>query len=90
MHSTKYYIKEEKKIKEKFKAVSKVIGEKAIRIWAATEAKSLGFGGISAVNRATGLDHKTIRKGIKELQKNDLRQRQFIKSTKGDIVLLTE
>jgi len=72
MHSTKYFIKEEEKIKGKFKGVSKVIGEKGIRIWAATEANSLGFGGISAVSRATGLDQKTIRKGIKELHKNDL------------------
>ena len=72
MHNTKYFIKEEEKIKGKFKAVSKVVGEKGIRIWAATEANSLGFGGISAVSRATGLDHKTIRKGIKELQKNNL------------------
>ena len=72
MHSSKYFIKEEEKIKEKFNAVSKVIGEKGKRIWAAAEANSLGFGGISAVSRATGLDHKTIRKGIKELHKNDL------------------
>ena len=70
MHSSKYFIKEEEKIKEKFNAVSKVIGEKGKRIWAAAEANSLGFGGISAVSRATGLDHKTIRKGIKELHKN--------------------
>jgi len=72
MHTTKYFISEEKKIKEKFKALSKIIGEKGIRIWAATEANSLGFGGISTVNRATGLDHKTIRKGIVELQNNEL------------------
>lgn len=72
MHSSKYFIKEEEKIKEKFNAVSKVIAEKGKRIWAAAEANSLGFGGISAVSRATGLDHKTIRKGINELHKNDL------------------
>ena len=71
MHNSKYFIKEEEKIKEKFNVVSKVIGEKGKRIWAAAEANSLGFGGISAVSRATGLDHKTIRKGIKELHKND-------------------
>jgi len=30
MHTTKYFISEEKKIKEKFKALSKIIGEKGI------------------------------------------------------------
>lgn len=36
-------------------------------MWAATEAQSFGRGGISAVVRATGMDHKTIQRGVREL-----------------------
>ena len=35
---------------------------------AATEAVSLGYGGISVVRRACGLSRKAIRKGIGEIQ----------------------
>ena len=36
-------------------------------MWAATEARSFGRGGIVAVCRATGLDHKTVQRGTREL-----------------------
>lgn len=45
-----------------------VMTERSRRIWAATEAKALGRGGISAVARATGIDRNTIAKGLKELE----------------------
>lgn len=44
------------------------LNERSSRIWAASEAKRYGYGGISAVHRATGMDHKTIRRGLEELQ----------------------
>lgn len=47
------------------------LNERSRRIWAATEAKSYGWGGVSAVNKATGVDHKTIRKGLIELGSSD-------------------
>lgn len=37
------------------------------RLFAAYEAEKIGAGGISQVARITGLDRKTIRKGITEL-----------------------
>ena len=43
------------------------LDERGRRRWAATEARSLGRGGISAVAEATGMSDHTIRKGIKEL-----------------------
>lgn len=52
---------------EKFKVLKSVLNEPARRCWAATEALSLGRGGISAVARATGLSRKTIRAGIREI-----------------------
>ena len=55
-------------IAEKFKALQPVLSEQARRLWAATEALALGYGGISTVARATGLSHPTIRAGIRELR----------------------
>ena len=54
-------------VNKKFQQLSNCFNEKSKRIWAATEANSIGRGGIAIVNKATGIDFKTIRKGIKEL-----------------------
>jgi hypothetical protein len=43
------------------------LDERGRRRWAAVEARALGHGGITAVARATGLSHTTIRAGLKEL-----------------------
>lgn len=43
--------------------------EKLTRLWAATEAKALGHGGIAAVSRATGIDEKTIKAGMLQISK---------------------
>ncbi|MBA7537722.1 ISAzo13 family transposase ISDpr8 [subsurface metagenome] len=55
-------------IQDKYEQLSFCLNEKSRRLWAATEAKSIGRGGISIVHDATGIDFKTIRKGIKELE----------------------
>jgi hypothetical protein len=47
------------------------LDERTRRILAATEAMSLGYGGVSAVTRACGLSRKAIRKGIQELQEGE-------------------
>lgn len=54
-------------VKTKYKDLSFCLNEKSKRLWAATEANSIGRGGINIVHKATGIDFKTIRKGIKEL-----------------------
>ena len=58
----------EESIRTSYGNLSLHLNERSSRIWAATEANRYGYGGISAVHRATGMDHKTIRKGIAELQ----------------------
>ncbi len=55
-------------IKEKYGSLENYLNEKGKRIWAATEARSYGWGGVSAVHMATGIDFKTIRKGLLELK----------------------
>ena len=54
-------------IAEKFKSLSELLDEQQRRLWAATEARALGYGGVSIVARATGLTRPTIVAGLKEL-----------------------
>lgn len=53
---------------QKFQSVWSFLDERTRRIMAASEALSLGFGGISQVSRACGLSRKCIAKGVMELQ----------------------
>jgi transposase len=55
-------------IRGKYAALAAHLTERGRRIWAATEAKSYGRGGIAAVYRARGITDKTIRRGLRELQ----------------------
>ena len=54
-------------IRSKFFDLVSDFDERARRRWAATEARSLGRGGIVAVAEATGISDRTIRNGIAEL-----------------------
>jgi hypothetical protein len=54
-------------IRSKFILLGNDLDERGRRRWAATEALSLGRGGIAAVAEATGLSDRTIRNGIDEL-----------------------
>ena len=58
-------------IREKYLAVITDLDERGRRRWAAAEARSLGWGGISAVAQATRLSDRTIRTGIRELDDPD-------------------
>ena len=55
-------------IKDRFARVAQSLDERTRRLVAASEALSLGRGGISATARATGLSRAAIRHGIAELQ----------------------
>jgi hypothetical protein len=52
----------------KFRAAWPHLDERTRRIMAATEAVSLGYGGVAVVRCACGLSRKAISKGIRELQ----------------------
>jgi Rhodopirellula transposase DDE domain len=54
-------------IRTKFLAIVSDLDERGRRRWAAAEARSLGWGGISAVAHATGISDRTIRSGLREL-----------------------
>jgi hypothetical protein len=54
-------------IKSKYETLRSELDEKSRRLWAATEANSIGHGGIRAVSKATGLAVNTIRIGQSEI-----------------------
>jgi hypothetical protein len=54
-------------LRAKHAALRSVFTERSRRVWAATEARALGYGGIAVVARATGLSPATISRGLKEL-----------------------
>ena len=55
-------------IRQKYESLSSAMNERMRRQWAAAEARSLGWGGVTAVAAATGLTRKTIHKGLRELE----------------------
>ena len=59
-------------VQTKFEQLHPFLSERTRRLWAATEAKQLGWGGVCLVEQATGISHKTIRKGIAELDDSTL------------------
>ena len=59
---------DEEAIGERFRALAGELNERQRRLWAAAEARSHGWGGISAVARATGMSQETIRRGVRELE----------------------
>src|SRR3954464_672018 len=54
-------------IRARYGALSPHLDERSRRIFAASEAKTAGYGGIAAAGRATGLAVSTIGRGLKEL-----------------------
>ena len=58
-------------ISKKYHLLEQEWNERQQRLWCASEALSLGRGGVSAVSRATGLSRPTIRKGVQELKNNE-------------------
>jgi len=61
-------MKREEEIKQRYERVAGELNERTRRHLAASEAMAIGWGGISAVSRATGLARQVISQGIKELQ----------------------
>jgi hypothetical protein len=70
-------------IKTKFNRLLGTLNERSRRMWAATEADSLGRGGLATVCRATGLDHKTVQRGLSELDNPALPVEQIRKAGGG-------
>lgn len=55
-------------IRRKYSDLSDSLAERGRRTWAAVEARSLGWGGVTVVAEATGIAESTIRRGLEELE----------------------
>jgi len=56
----------EKSVRQKWRLLKATMDERARRLWAGTEAGAIGYGGVAAVARATGMAISTVRKGRDE------------------------
>jgi hypothetical protein len=55
-------------IKARFEALEPILDERARRLFAASEARAAGRGGVSAVSQATGIARSTIDRGLADLR----------------------
>jgi hypothetical protein len=56
------------RIRRKYKQLQPALDERARRLWSASEALEIGWGGVTAVARATGLSCTTVRAGIAQVR----------------------
>jgi Rhodopirellula transposase DDE domain len=53
--------------RHKYESLNPLLNERLRRLWAATEAREIGWGGVTVVALATGLSPTTVRAGVQEL-----------------------
>jgi hypothetical protein len=58
----------EQLVRQKWQLLSATMNERARRLWAGAEADAIGYGGVAAVARATGMAISTVRKGRDEVR----------------------
>ena len=58
-------------IQHRFDSLSPFLDERMRRLVAAAESEAMGYGGVSAVARATGVSRRAIAEGIKELKQRN-------------------
>jgi hypothetical protein len=54
---------------QKYRMLRHSLDERSRRLWAATEAQAVGYGGASLVARATGISRSTIMRGLREVRR---------------------
>jgi hypothetical protein len=54
-------------VRHKYLLLGEHLNERTRRLWSATEALALGYGGIAIVAEATGLSRRTIERGIQQM-----------------------
>jgi hypothetical protein len=81
---------DEAAIGEKFRALAGELNERQRRLWAASEARALGRGGVAATARATGMAVDTIRRGIAELRAGERLEPGRVRRPGGGRKPLTE
>ena len=56
----------EAEIRERYRRIQSSLSERSKRLFAASEVLAFGYGGVSAVSRATGMSTATGRQGMEE------------------------
>lgn len=59
---------DEEAIAKRWESMMGCLDERQRRLWAASEARSHGRGGVSAVSRVTGMAQTTVRRGLRDLE----------------------
>ena len=67
----------------RIKTMLPLLNERQRRIFLATEAEAIGYGGISQVSKVSGISRVTITQGMKELKSEDLYALDNERSRKG-------
>ena len=58
-------------VRAKYAVLGPELTERTRRLWVATEARALGYGGIAKVERATGVSRSTIQRGLRALESGE-------------------
>jgi hypothetical protein len=74
---------DETAIRSRYEAMRCRLDERERRLFVAAEARTAGYGGVSAVARATGIARSTIDRGLKDLQGFDFVQRKIRRAGGG-------
>jgi hypothetical protein len=76
-------------IRGKFRSLSPALDERQRRLWAASESRALGHGGVVLVVRATGMAKTTVLRGLAELASGRKMQPGRVRRPGGGRKLLT-
>ena len=58
-------------IRQKYRMLEHSLDERSRRLWAATEAQAVGYGGASLVAQATGISRSTVVRGLQEVRRGE-------------------
>jgi len=72
----------DKNIENRIKTMLPLLNEKQKRIYLATEAESIGYGGISQVSRISGVSRVTITRGKQEKKEEHIGEKEVTKIRK--------
>jgi hypothetical protein len=81
---------DESAIRLRFEALAPALDERGKRRFAAAEAMAAGYGGVSAVERATGIARSTIGRGLAELRSGERYQARRVRKPGADRKPLSE
>ena len=81
---------DDESISARHEALCAVLNERDRRLYAASEAKAAGRGGIAAVARVTGVARSTIGRGLKDLASPERLQEGRVRRAGGGRKSLTE